>query len=447
MSEPQPSQARPVNGKPEPRKGRTLILCFDGTGNQFRDDKNTNVVLLFSLLERNKPKEQLVYYQTGIGTTAPPGLISSIGQKVARVLDEAFAWYLQDHVMAGYKFLMDTYEEGDKICIFGYSRGAYTARALAAMLFRVGLLPPRNAEQIPFAYEIFKNSPKEFAIYQKDPTDPRGHHSKNFTNTFSRKVPVEFVGLWDTVASVGLVPETLPNTRTNRIVKHVRHALALDERRVKFKANYWNAPSISRNAIGDDKSGQKGFKSVEQTVEEVWFAGGHGDVGGGWEKYSERSQLARIPFRWMVREAKKCVPTILWNEVGLEKLGVHQPDSNNADAVAKYIEREKLDAVSKFHSAFTDSGRRYLWKILEAIPLVGSVEAWGYRFKFLRRPNWWSARKIKEPTVEQPTKVHSSVRTRQTHLPGGYENAAQWDPQLTTFVDEWALPEDVKKST
>lgn len=87
----------------------------------------------------------------------------------------------------------------------------------------------------------------------------------------------------------------------------------------------------------------------------------------------------------MVREARKCVPTILWNETGLEKLGVHQPDSNNADAVAKYIEREKLDAVSKFHSAFTDSGRRYLWKLLEVIPLVGSVETWGYRFKFLRR--------------------------------------------------------------
>lgn len=87
----------------------------------------------------------------------------------------------------------------------------------------------------------------------------------------------------------------------------------------------------------------------------------------------------------MVREAKKCVPTILWNEAGLEKLGIHKPDSNNADAVANYIEREKLDAVSKFHSAFTDSGRRYLWKLLEVIPLVGNVEAWGYKFKFLRR--------------------------------------------------------------
>ncbi|KIO15427.1 hypothetical protein M407DRAFT_87119, partial [Tulasnella calospora MUT 4182] len=188
------------------------------------------------MLDKSKPDQQLVYYQTGIGTYTPAGFISRMGQKVARVLDEAFAWYLEDHVIGGYKFLMDTYQEGDKICLFGFSRGAYTARALAAMLYRVGLLPPKNVEQVPFAYQIFQDSQQEIKIYKKDKNDPRGYLSKNFRNTFSRQVKVEFVGIWDTVASVGFIPRSLPNTSTNLSVNHVRHALALDERRAKFKA-------------------------------------------------------------------------------------------------------------------------------------------------------------------------------------------------------------------
>ncbi|KAG8969921.1 hypothetical protein FRC05_000772 [Tulasnella sp. 425] len=148
------------------------------------------------MLKRDDPEHQLVYYQTGIGTYAPTGLLSMIGARVAEVLDEAFAWYLEDHILGGYKFLMNTYQAGDKICLFGFSRGAYTARALAAMLYRVGLLPIRNFEQIPFAYKIFKESKKENKILKQNPDDSRGYLSKNFRSTFSREVTVEFVGIW-----------------------------------------------------------------------------------------------------------------------------------------------------------------------------------------------------------------------------------------------------------
>ncbi|KAG8945471.1 hypothetical protein FRC04_000756 [Tulasnella sp. 424] len=189
MSIPLPSEERP-------KCPRTLVLCFDGTGNEFEHDKNSNVVLLFQMLKRDDPEHQLVYYQTGIGTYAPTGLLSMIGARVAEVLDEAFAWYLEDHILGGYKFLMNTYQAGDKICLFGFSRGAYTARALAAMLYRVGLLPIRNFEQIPFAYKIFKESKKENKILKQNPDDSRGYLSKNFRSTFSREVTVEFVGIW-----------------------------------------------------------------------------------------------------------------------------------------------------------------------------------------------------------------------------------------------------------
>ncbi|KAG8953627.1 hypothetical protein FRC04_001831 [Tulasnella sp. 424] len=312
------------------------------------------------------------------------------------------------------------------------------------MLYRVGLLPPRNAEQVPFAYTIFKEAAKEIEFWQKDRSDLRGFLSRNFLKTFSRRVEVEFVGIWDTVSSVGLVPHGLPNTKTNRIVKHVRHALALDERRARFEASYWNPGPTSQDVIADDKNSQRGLKNDERTVEEVWFAGGHGDVGGGWEGLRQGSQLSRIPLRWMIREAKKCTAAIVWNEKALRTFRVDKPDSSDAEGLAKYIEQERQDALSKFHSAFVECKHRFFWRFLEVVPLLTPVNLWGFDFNFFRRPHWFRAREIREPTPDRPTKVHSSVKTRLKHLPGGYVNAATWDPQNTEFVEEWALPDDVK---
>lgn len=110
---------------------------------------------------------------------------------------------------------METYRPGDKVCLFGFSRGAYAARydpstcsihlmtdtlfhnrALAGMLFRVGLLPSRNFELAPLAYKIFAQALIEDGIRRKDPKDKRGYLSRNFRATFSREVPIEFIGLW-----------------------------------------------------------------------------------------------------------------------------------------------------------------------------------------------------------------------------------------------------------
>ncbi|KAG8982743.1 hypothetical protein FRB90_006578, partial [Tulasnella sp. 427] len=135
----------------------------------------------------------------------------------------------------------------------------------------------------------------------------------------------------------------LPNTKTNKIVKHVRHALALDERRGRFEASYWNPIATSQGIIVD--GGQNGLKERDRTVEEVWFAGCHGDIGGGWEGQRQSAQLSRIPLRWMIREAKKCTDAIVWNERALRTFAVEKPDSSDADGLAKYIEKEKEDAL------------------------------------------------------------------------------------------------------
>jgi hypothetical protein len=124
---------------------------------------------------------------------------------------------------------MQNYQEGDKICLFGFSRGAYTVRCLAGFLHKCGLLPASNSSQINFAYNFYK-----------DDTPQGWEMSAQFKKTFCTDVNVYFLGLWDCVASVGFIPRKLPFSKspTNH-VRHFRHAMALDEHRAKFKVCQW----------------------------------------------------------------------------------------------------------------------------------------------------------------------------------------------------------------
>jgi uncharacterized protein (DUF2235 family) len=238
--------------------GRSIVLCFDGTNNQYAAT-NTNVVKLYAMLDRTK-NDQIAYYQPGIG--------------IVTRLDLAIAWLLEDHVCDGYRYLMRYYQNGDQIFIFGFSRGAYTARALAAMLYKVGLLTQGNEELIPFAWDIFRRQ-RNKAIYT------------GFHQTFARMVKVHFLGLWDTVSSVGWAwnPQYLQFTANNPIVEVVRHAVALDERRVYFIQNLW----------GHDPE-------LHLDASQVWFPGVHCDVGGGYKE--SEAGLSKIALKWMVDQAE-----------------------------------------------------------------------------------------------------------------------------------------------
>ncbi|KAF6741733.1 hypothetical protein DFP72DRAFT_941790 [Ephemerocybe angulata] len=141
------------------------------------------------------------------------------------------------------------YSHGDKICLFGFSRGAYTARRLCRLSFgslviQVGLLPRDNHAQMPFAFKLYKRE------------DQAGLNlCAGFKRTYCHRVTVEFVGVWDTVASVGaLMGRTLPFTNSNSSIRTFRHALALDEHRARYRPNMWHrappkvkAPVFSRN--------------------------------------------------------------------------------------------------------------------------------------------------------------------------------------------------------
>ncbi len=248
---------------------RNIILCLDGTSNQY-SATNTNVVKLYAMLDRAR-NDQLAYYQPGIGTFAPPGVWGRLKQWFITRLDLAIAWLLSDHVQDAYRYLMRYYQEGDQIFIFGFSRGAYTARVVAGMLHKVGLLTQGNEELIPFAWDMYKN--------QRDETISDG-----FKRTFCRPVRVHFLGLWDTVSSIGWAwaPQHLPYTLNNNSVDTVRHAVALDERRVYFVQNLW------------------GTRPVD--VEQVWFPGVHCNVGGGYPE--DLSGLSATALKWMTGKAE-----------------------------------------------------------------------------------------------------------------------------------------------
>jgi uncharacterized protein (DUF2235 family) len=249
---------------------RNLILCLDGTSNQY-SATNTNVIKLYAMLDRAR-NDQLSYYQPGIGTIPPPGVWGRFKSWFVTRLDLAIAWLLSQHVTDAYRFLMRYYQDGDSVFIFGFSRGAYTARAVAGMLYKVGLLTQGNEELIPFAWDIFKR--------EDDRTLADG-----FRKTFCRPVQVHFLGLWDTVSSVGWAwaPKHFQFTQNNPGVNIVRHAVALDERRAYFVQNLWgNQPPTD--------------------IEQVWFPGVHCDIGGGYAE--NESGLSAIALKWMVGQAE-----------------------------------------------------------------------------------------------------------------------------------------------
>ncbi|EJD37496.1 WD40 repeat-like protein [Auricularia subglabra TFB-10046 SS5] len=345
---------------------RNLVVCIDGTSNQF-STKNTNVVELYSRLV--KDGSQRTFYNSGIGTYAKPSWKSWSYRKqvIANKLDLAFALRFEKIIISAYAWLVDNYRPGDRIFLFGFSRGAYQVRALAAMIDTVGLLHKGNNDQIPFAYELYTASgdekpgssgvrrkawrdvrPLRERLSQawrarsgndddetKKPTYPwpkptdSAHVNRadediamhtQFKNTFSRAgVRVHFVGAWDTVSSVGLVRDkTLPSTTDGmQSVCFFRHALALHEFRVKF------LPEYADGGTGPTLESVFPTSGEEPHTKEVWFSGSHSDIGGGSTANTSLNKFGPA-LRWMSWEATlaglKLVETPdSWEAIGVSK--------------------------------------------------------------------------------------------------------------------------------
>ena len=131
---------------------KNMVLCCDGTANEFAEDR-TNVVKLFFTLERD-PSRQVAYYHPGLGTMEPPGALTSATRMLTRLAARAFGYGLEADIRDAYVFLMNNFEEGDRVFLFGFSRGAYTVRAVASLLRMFGLIPRGNEPLVPYAIRM-----------------------------------------------------------------------------------------------------------------------------------------------------------------------------------------------------------------------------------------------------------------------------------------------------
>ncbi|KAI0288164.1 hypothetical protein B0F90DRAFT_1812849 [Multifurca ochricompacta] len=375
---------------PSSHEARTLVLCFDGTGDQL-DGHNSNVLQFFSMLKKDDKNQQLVYYQVVTPFTA----------KIQKTIDMAFGNHLDAHVMEGYKFLMENYHAEDKICLFGFSRGAYTARALAGMIHKVGLLPAGNHRQIPFAYKI--------SLVMTTSLD----QSTRFKKCLSIDVEIDFIGVWDTVCSVGLIPRALPFTANNDAVRYFRHAISLDEHRTKLgempRSNQRHPYYHSGHKRHDnDHKETEEDGSWGTDVLEVWFAGRRRWFG----TECTRNSLARIPLRWMIRQCFLAKTGIQFHRDALRPTDDTLIDQVQASPSAAEEDEELADALSSTHDQLKINKS---WWILEVLPIRHKVQnrrdaSWKGHWKV----NMGRPRKIPEPLREKDEKifVHRSVDIR-----------------------------------
>ncbi|KAG2141501.1 hypothetical protein BD769DRAFT_1349434, partial [Suillus cothurnatus] len=303
--------------------------------------QTSHVFELYDNIAKDDEK-QIAYYASGVGTyVRPEGFV--FVEQVLKNLDLAIAHSIRRNILEAYEWLSDRYHDGDAIFLFGFSRGAYQVRALAGMIHEVGLITPGNKGQIPNAFQYY------CAINNGKPKDV--NDAKEFKMQFSRNVVIHFIGVWDTVSSVGVKKtKNFPSTDTCDHICYFRHALALDERRVKFLPEYvyggmsnrsdWHKFQVSAPPPTD-----------EGRIKEVWFAGSHSDVyvspasevtllitcfsgGACWKKKSHLNDFRNIPLLWMREEARKAGLLLNPREVALRHedgsfLGSEVTDSLN----------------------------------------------------------------------------------------------------------------------
>ena len=261
---------------------KNVVVCCDGTANEFATD-HTNVLKLFRVLD-NDPIRQVAFYHPGVGTMEAVGALTSVSRNMTKFLGLAFGYGLERDVCDAYAFLMQQFEPHDALFMFGFSRGAYTVRAVASLLHMYGLLPLGNEPLVPYAIRMMNaaNKQKSGGAFKL---------AQDFRATFRGIVcRPQFVGIWDTVNSVGWVenPLKLPYSANNPDIAIGRHAVSIDERRAFFRTNLWQP---------DPPTADGGPKDLKQ----VWFPGVHCDVGGGYPE--GESGLSKFALEWMVREA------------------------------------------------------------------------------------------------------------------------------------------------
>jgi uncharacterized protein (DUF2235 family) len=233
---------------------------------------------------------QVTYYHPGIGTMEPFGSLSPITRAFTRLLGMAVGYGLENDICDVYVFLMSSFQPGDLIFLFGFSRGAFTVRSVASLIRMYGMIRNGNEPLVPYAIRMLMGIQRAGS----DPAATKAYFelASEFKRTMSCASPtIHFVGVWDTVSSVGWIENPLhfPYESHNSDIEIGRHAVSIDERRAFFRSHLWQTP--------ESPTAPPGPRDLKQ----VWFPGVHGDVGGGYPE--EESGLSKFALEWMIDEA------------------------------------------------------------------------------------------------------------------------------------------------
>ena len=251
---------------------RNLILLFDGTWNDRKD--RTNVLRMRQSIASSgeEDKEQPCRYLNGVGTSWHNWLTGGL-----------FGRGLSESIQAGYAWLAARHQAGDRLFIFGFSRGAYSARSCVGLIRKCGLLRSPTPENVEKAY----------ALYRDKDVSPDHADAVTFRSQHSNEIRVRFIGVWDTVGALGVPLRRIPfssdyyrwhDTALSKIVDYAYHALATDERREEYSPALWTE-----------------VKPENIEVEQRWFIGAHSNVGGGYD--DGPPDLPNITLRWMQEKA------------------------------------------------------------------------------------------------------------------------------------------------
>jgi uncharacterized protein (DUF2235 family) len=385
---------------------RNIVICCDGTGNQI-ESKLSNVLKLFRVLQKND--QQLVYYSPGVGTVGDYDTWQLVKLRVREFLGLATGYGLDENVLDAYHFLCTHYEEGDAIWLFGFSRGAYTVRVLAAFVYVIGLLKPSQLNLADYAFTAYKKASRDSHKGKRIPDEDALREAASDTEierglpaawefrrvAVGRPVTFKFIGVWDTVASV-IVPrpdrllldlQRLRFTRTNPGVEIFRQALAIDERRRMFRLHGWTGPQTFKTNPFNDKNWKP------QDIRQVWFAGVHADIGGGYPE--SESGLSKFPLLWMINQAKAAGLKTSTAMVNYLVLGKPRNDTKRV--------YEPPRATAQLHRSLKGA-----WLILEIIPKLARWREWPRRKSFLR-----FYLPLGEPrAIPEGALIHSSVFDR-----------------------------------
>ncbi|MGZ8769078.1 DUF2235 domain-containing protein [Aeromicrobium sp.] len=261
---------------------KRLVVCCDGTWNKPDNQTITNVEKIARTVQSDPGAtggvHQFVYYVSGVGAGS---------YKADKFLGGAFGFGLFHNVIACYRFLAQNYEPGDEIFIIGFSRGAYTARSVAGMVGRVGLLTKVSLveERLPAAVHRYQRTDL--------PEGAFGSSVDEFKHDHCHSAKVNFLGVFDTVGALGVpgfmkLAPRFHDVQLSSQVLRARHALAVDETRLKFAPSFWESPEEP-----------PGTPTEDERVKQVWFEGAHSDVGGGYRA----TGLSDTSLLWMAREA------------------------------------------------------------------------------------------------------------------------------------------------